>query len=447
MYRKNFGKFLVAASSFLLCLQPSVLAAQDLGERVRMRARVLNEETRLTRSEQAAAAVRLDELIREALENNPAVKSALRRVEARRRRVPQVKSLPDPVVSVGWMGDIKPFGVMRNDPSSFRSLSARQQIPFPGKLKLRGKIADREAEAAWWEYENIRRRVVSQVKVAYYDYFYYDKAIQITLKNKELLEKLTRIAEVRYQVGKGIQQDVLRAQVELSRLLQRLTILEQQAKTAQVRLNTLLYREPEAPLPAPAPFEPAELHYTLDALYQLARENDTGLQREQRLIERNQLAVNLARKEYYPDFGIGYMYQNRPLIPEMHGFTFSLNIPVFYRSKQREGVNEATEELISARRSRENRETTLYFEVKEQYLAAKASEELARLFSRAIVPQSSLALESSMAAYEVGKVDFLTMLDNFMTVLDYEVNYYRELTNFQQALARLEPLVGMELTK
>jgi outer membrane protein TolC len=389
----------------------------------------------------------MDELVHEALANNPAIQSAARRVEALRARVPQAKSLPDPIVSVGWNGDIKPFGVKRDFPPSSRNISGSLEIPFPGKLKLRGQIADREAEAAWWDYEHVRRRVVAEVKAAYYDYFYYDKAIEITLKNKDLLEKLTNIARVRYEVGRGIQQDVLRAEVELSRLLQRLTILEQQKKTAQVRLNTLLNREPETPLPPPAPFKPADMSYTLESLYQLARENDPGVQREEQLIERSQFAVNLARKEYYPDLSVGYTYQHRPQLTETQGFTFSINIPVFYKTKQREGVNEATQALISAQRSRENRETTLYFEVKEQYLAAKAAEELARLFSRAVVPQSSLALESSMAAYEVGTVDFLTMLDNFITVLDYEINYYRELSNFEIALARLEPLVGAELTQ
>ena len=392
------------------------------------------------------ARLQLEALVQEALENNPGVQSALRRVEAWRRRVPQARSFPDPVLGVGWMGEIRPFSLMRNDPSSFRSITAKQKIPFPGKLKLRGQIAGREAEAAWWDYETIRRRVAAQVKVTYYDYFYYHQAIEITRKDKDLLGKLAQIAEVRYQVGKGIQQDVLRAQVELSRILQRLTVLEQQEKTAQVRLNTLLYRQPDAPLPPPAALEQSHLTYSLESLYQLARENDTGLQREQQMIERNQLAVNLARKEFYPDLSIGYMYQNRPLMPEMHGVTFSINIPVFYKSKQREGVNEATLELLSARRSRDNRETLLSFEVKQHYLAAKAADELARLYSQAIVPQSSLALDSALAAYEVGSVDFLTVLDSFITVLDYEINYYRELSNYQIALARLEPLVSVPLT-
>ncbi len=433
-------KFLVALLTLLL---PAGLLAQPAEPTAEVAAEVVPAGQQAPAEE---ARLQLEALVQEALENNPGVQSALRRVEAWRRRVPQARSFPDPVLGVGWMGEIRPFSLMRNDPSSFRSITAKQKIPFPGKLKLRGQIADREAEAAWWDYETIRRRVAAQVKVTYYDYFYYHQAIEITRENKDLLGKLAQIAEVRYQVGKGIQQDVLRAQVELSRILQRLTVLEQQEKTAQVRLNTLLYRQPDAPLPPPAALEQSQLTYSLESLYQLARENDTGLQREQQMIERNQLAVNLARKEFYPDLSIGYMYWNRPLMQEMHGVTFSINIPVFYKSKQREGVNEATLELLSARRSRDNRETLLSFEVKQHYLAAKASDELARLYSQAILPQSSLALDSALAAYEVGSVDFLTVLDSFITVLDYEINYYRELSNYQIALARLEPLVSVPLT-
>ncbi len=434
------AKLLVPLLALLL---PAGLFAQQAEPVVDVTAEVVSAGQRAPTEE---ARLQLEALVQEALENNPGVQSALRRVEAWRRRVPQARSFPDPMLGVGWMGNLTPFDVQEGDPSSFRSITAMQKIPFPGKLKLRGQIAGREAEAAWWDYETIRRRVAAQVKVTYYDYFYYHQAIEITRKDKDLLGKLAQIAEVRYQVGKGIQQDVLRAQVELSRILQRLTVLEQQEKTTQVRLNTLLYRQPDAPLPPPAALEQSQLTYSLESLYQLARENDTGLQREQQMIERNQLAVNLARKEFYPDLSIGYMYQNRPLMPEMHGVTFSINIPVFYKSKQREGVNEATLELLSARRSRDNRETVLSFEVKQHYLAAKAADELARLYSQAIVPQSSLALDSALAAYEVGSVDFLTVLDSFITVLDYEINYYRERSNYQIALARLEPLVSVPLT-
>jgi cobalt-zinc-cadmium efflux system outer membrane protein len=131
----------------------------------------------------------------------------------------------------------------------------------------------------------------------------------------------------------------------------------------------------------------------------------------------------------------------------MHGFTVTANIPIYYRTKQREAVKEQTEQLVSSQRSKENRQTELFFAVKQQYLLAKSSEQLLKLYSQVIVPQSSLALESSMASYQVGTVDFLTILTNFTVVLDYEVSYYRELANYQMALTNLEPLVGVELTK
>jgi outer membrane protein TolC len=320
-------------------------------------------------------------------------------------------------------------------------------LPFPGKRSLRGQIAGKEADASQWDLEAVRRRVVADVKAAYYDYWYYDKAIRTTQQNRDLLTKLSQIAEARYRVGKGMQADVLRSQVEISMLLQKLTTLEQQRATAQARLNTLLARDPDLPLPPAADVTgPSPLNYSLEDLYKLARENDPEYQRMQKMVERNQLAMNLAQKDYLPDLSVGYMYEQRPAMPDMHGLTFTVNIPVFYRSKQREEVRQAQEEELSASSARDNRQNELYFDLKQNYLAAKASDNLLRLFSQGVVPQSSLALESSMSAYQVGNVDFLTVIGNFTTVLNYETDYYRELANYQTSLARMESLTGADLT-
>jgi len=391
--------------------------------------------------------IALDDLINAALAQNPAIKSAAERYKAQQARVPQARSLPDPTFSGGWMGNITPFSVQLNDPSSYRGLTVAEDFPFPGKLKLRGQIADRGAEASWWDYEQTRRQVASDVKVAYYEYFYYTKAIEITEKDKDLLRKLASISEELYKVGKGMQADVFRAQVEVSRIDQKLIILRQQEETARAHLNTLLFRDPESPLPPLAPFTPAEFHVALQDLYVLAHQNDSGLERDRRMIEENRSAVNLARKAYDPDFSAAYTYWQRPMMADMHGVMVGINIPVFFRTKQRQGVIEATHGLIGAQRDLDDRTTTVNFEIKQQYLAATASLDLSNLYSKAIVPQSSLALESSMSAYEVGKLDFLSMLTSFVDVLDYEVSYYEELSKFQSALARLEPLVGTELTK
>ncbi len=388
----------------------------------------------------------LEDLVREALEKNPEAQSALHTVKGLERRVPQVKALPDPVVGVGWAGNPAPFSTMSGDASSYRGVTVSEQFPYPGKLKLQGAIAGKEADAAQADYEAVRRRVTVEAKAAFYDYFYFDKAIQTTNKNKDLLEKLSKIAEARYRVGKAMQQDVLRSQVEVSLLLEKLTMLEQQKDTAQARINTFLLRAPEAPLPPAAGVEPATMRYSLDELYALAGDNDTAVLRNQRMVERSRLSVALAQKEYRPDFGVSYMYQQRTAQPDMNGVTFSVNIPVFYRSKQRQGVAQASEDLISSEKMRDNRQNEVRFELKQQYLAAKASERLLTLYSKGVVPQSSLALESSMASYQVGNVDFLSLVANFTTLLDYEIDYYRQLADYQTALARIESLTGSDVT-
>ncbi len=437
MIRKVVGLILASMVS------TGLFAANDAVQ-AKITAQIVAQPPSTARDE---SVLKLDDVIRTALAANPAVKSAAHTLSAARASVPQVRALPDPTLGVGWMGNPRPFSVQTGDPSSYRSLSTMQVLPFPGKRSLRGQIAGKEVDASNWDLEGVRRRVVADVKAAYYDYWYYEKAIRTTQANRDLLSKLSQIAEARYRVGKGMQADVLRSQVEISLFLQKLTVLEQQRATAQARLNTLLARDPEAPLPPAADLvNPSPLNYSLDELYKEARENDPEYQRMQKMVERNQLAVNLAQKDFLPDLSVGYMYEQRPAMPDMHGFTFTVNVPVFYRSKQREEVRQAKEEELSASSARENRHNELYFDLKQNYLAAKASGDLLKLYSQGVVPQSSLALESAMSSYQVGNVDFLTVMENFTTVLNYQTDYYRELANYQISLARIEALTGVELT-
>jgi outer membrane protein TolC len=391
--------------------------------------------------------ITLQELIALAIQRNPAIKGSAARLQAQRAKIPQARALPDPMFSGGWMGNITPFSVQEGDPSSYRGLTVSQDLPFPGKLGLRGKIADREAEAAVWDVEQTRRQLIAEVKAAYYAYFYDTKAIETTTKDKDLMQKLEKIAEARYRVGQGIQQDVLKAQVEVARIDQKLIMLHQQEDTARVRLNTLLARDPEFPLSPPAAVQPAQFQYKLEDLYTMAHAHDPVLERDRRMIEGSRDTVLLAQKAYAPDFNVAYNYWQRPGMPDMHGLMVGINVPIFFRTKQREGVIEASHDLVSSERELDDRLTAVDFEIKQQYLAATSSRRLMDLYSKAIVPESSLALESSMSSYEVGKVDFLSLLDNFIYVLDYEVNYYEELSNFETALARMEPLVGVNLTE
>jgi cobalt-zinc-cadmium efflux system outer membrane protein len=392
--------------------------------------------------------LQLQALVREALERNPEIQAARRTVEAKRARIPQVRAWPDPMLSVGYVGNVlPPFTVMRGDPSSARQISASQEIPYPGKTKLRGEIAAREADAESNTVEAIQRRVAAEVKQAYLDLYFTDKSLATLDKDHALLEKLEKVAEIRYTVGKALQQDVLKAQVELSRLVERRTMLEQTRQTLEAQLNSLRDLPVDSPVGKPAEIAHTTPPYSLDDLTAAAQASFPVLKQQRALIDGNRLAVDLAKKDVRPNFSVGYSYMQRAGMPDMYGITFSTTLPIFRRSKQDMAVAEAASNLEAARRMEANELTLLRYRVKQEFLQVGAAEQLLTLYSKAIVPQSTLALDSSVASYEAGKVDFLDLLTNFTTVLDYELNYYQQLVNHEKALARLEELTGLDLLR
>lgn len=408
-------------------------------------AKAVDPDSRNQITDQPAGLPNLQQLIEQALENNPEIKAMQRRFDRVRARIPQAKALDEPILSVGYMGNLTPFTLQTDDPSSGRTISISQDLPFPGKRSLRGKVASSEADAEWWAFEQTRRNVVAEVKDAYFDLYYLTKAIGVVRKTRILLEQFTKIAEVRYSVGKGIQQDVLKAQVEFSKLLEQQTMLEQRRQVAEARLNSLLYREPESPVGTPDELKPRDFPYSLAQLNETAVANYPELKAQRRKIEGAQYAIQLAKKEFYPDFSVGFTYVNRPAMPEMYGINVGIKLPVFYAQKQRPALTEATASFEAEKRNLENTTTLLMFKIRDKYLAQTTAKRLLSLYSTTIVPQSSLSLESAIAGYEVGKVDFLTLLDSLVTLLNYELSYYEQLSNEEKAVAALERLVGVTL--
>ena len=393
-------------------------------------------------------AVSLKGLIEEALARNPEIKSMERNYDMFRARIPQAKALADPMLEVGYLGNIypiPPFDIQKGDPSSARMASISQEIPFPGKRALKGRMASAEAESEWWNYEQTRLNVVAEVKDTYFDLYYFDKAIETIYKNKDLLEKFAKIAEARYSVGQGIQQDVLKAQVEISKLVEQATVLEQRRQLATARINSLLYRDTDSPLGKPEEIKPQPLAHTLGELNELALANFPTLKAQKRKIDRQQYAVELAEKEKYPDFTVKLNYQNRPGMPDMYGVSVGMNIPIFIGQKQQPAIAEAAASKAMEQKRLENNITLLFLKVKDKYLAAMTAQKLVDLYGTTIISQSSLSLESAIAGYEVGKVDFLTLLDNVVTLLNYELSYYEQLSNLEKAVAAIEPLVGVRL--
>jgi outer membrane protein, heavy metal efflux system len=399
--------------------------------------------------QESGGAVPLALLVEQALERNPEIKAMARNFDMMRARAPQAKALPDPMLEYSYAGNIvpvPPFDVQRGDPSSGRMLGVTQEIPFPGKRTLRGQVAEASAGAEWWNFEQTRLNVVAEVKDAYYELFFINKAIETITKNRKLLEQFAKIAEARYAVGRGIQQDVLKAQVEISKLVDQTTVLEQRRQTAEARINSLHYRELETPIGRTEEVKPRGFDFTLAGLNETAVAHNPALKAQRRQIERAQYSVQLAKKEFYPDFSVGVSYTNRPGMPEMYGVRVGVSLPVYARQKQRPALEEAVAGEAVERNRLENNTAVLFFRIKDRYLAATTAQRLVKLYGTTIIPQSSLSLESAIAGYEVGRVDFLTLLDNLVTLLNYELSYYEQISMQERAVAGLEPLVGADLS-
>lgn len=391
----------------------------------------------------------LGDLLAEALRSSPEIAAAQKRYEASRQRPSQASSLPDPMLSPGYNSNGAPWPGARlgTEPTSNIGVMLSQEIPFPGKRKLAGDMAVKEAEAEWQQYQQVQLNVVARLKQAYYRRSFAFAAVDVIDRNLELLRKFLRITEARYSVGKAAQQDVFKAQTQISILETKRVQLEREKRAREAEIISLVNRPPGSSLGRPTEMRPIPVPVKLEELYAAARENSPMLRRDEKMIQRAEVAVNIARKEYYPDFTLNGGYYNMGRMPDMYMFRADFKIPLYFFRKQRAAVTEQSQTLVQSRRAYEATNQSLHFRIQDDYLMAQTSEQLTRLYGQTVIPQASLALESSLSSYETGAIDFLTVLMNYITVVEYQMNYYEELQNFYLALARLEEMTARPLTQ
>ncbi len=406
--------------------------------------------TLLAGSVRAEEITTLDSLVTEALGNNPEIKAAKAGWDASKQRPRQEGTLPDPNIGIRWQNVTFDRITLDEIPMSMLRFSFSQEIPFPGKLSAKENIAAREAEALGESYRAAERRVIADLKIAYYDWYLTGKAIEITKRSTKVLEKFTKIAEVKYEVGKGIQQDILKAQVENAKFLEQLEILEQRKEIIEAKIRSILNRPPDSALGRPEDIEMTPLRLTTEQIAELTQDNAPLLAERERLIEREEEALELARKELYPDFFIGaspgIMGREGNGVDGVWEVELGLKVPLYFWRKQKPGIEEAALDLIGAKENYNTTNQTLTFSVKESYLQARTAENLMRLYKSGIIPQSRLSLESAVSGYQVGSVDFLTLLDNLVTLFSFELEYERQLTEYQKALVRIEEYSGVDIT-
>jgi outer membrane protein TolC len=399
----------------------------------------------LAAEEHGEQRLNLHALIQEALENNPEIQATQQRYRAAQARPSQAGSLPDPMVEWTYHNEpITPLTLGESD-FSFWRFGVSQEVPFPGKLSLHEHIASREAEREGQMFRATTLSVTARLKTAYDDLAFTHRALEILQHNKDFLLDLQKSTAARYQVGQGLQQDVVKAQVEVSMLTSRLMQLERKREGLRATINGLLNRPPLALLGTPTPLQKSRFTATVEELRELALKHSPELQAARLMITRNELSLSLAQREYYPDLVFKADYMNKAArLPEWE-VGVGVKVPLYFWRKQRYGVLEAAESVGEARNTRQSVMQNLLTRVKDLYVQARTAEQLTTLYQTAIIPQSRLSLESASAGYTVGKVDFLTLLNNVLVLREAELSYEEQLTEFEKSVAQLEEVVGMPL--
>jgi outer membrane protein TolC len=390
----------------------------------------------------------LPALVGEALQNNPDVIASLRAWQAAAQVPSQVATPPDPQVTFQQVavGNPLPFAGFTTSNFAYAGFGVSQDILYPGKLKLRGEAAERDAASAQQHFESSKRSVVAQLKTAYFQLAYIQQTLGILQRNDKLLEQIQKISEARYRVGRGTQQDVLKAQLQRTKLLHEIAHHHGLMGTAQAQLKRLLNRPQESADITTVELSETHLPYSSEDLLAKARRQNPDIAGEQEMVRKQSLQLELARKDRYPDFSVQYMWQHTASnFPDYYMLTVSARLPIYRRRKLNPELAQAVEELNRSRREYESRVQQTYFEVKDELVAIETSEQFLKIYREGLIPQAMASYRAGLAAYEAGNEDFETLLSSFLDVLNFDEEYWKSLADHETAVARIEQLTGVNI--
>jgi outer membrane protein TolC len=383
-------------------------------------------------------------LIAEAERNDPAILAAGDAVRAAAQMPAQASTLPDPHFSVQMfsVGSPKPFAGFTNSDFAYIGFGASQELPYAGKRALRSAVAERETDVRRQGAEMVRRDEVQKLTEAYYRLAYLQQVLSIHHRHDGLVQQISRAADIRYRAGQGNQQDLLRAQLEHSRVLRDLSMVEQESGEVQAELKRILRRAQDSPDVVAEPLALTALSLPQEALLARARDQNPDVRERAEMVRKGQAEVDLARREFRPDFGLSYMYQrtNPDDFRAYYVFTFDVNFP---RRKPREAaLAEAQVNLERAHKEQDAQAQSSLAELKKQIVDVQASDAQARIYREGLIPQAWAAYQAGMAAYESGREDFQSLLSSAMDVLNLQLEYQQTLLAHQLGIARIERLAG-----
>jgi len=398
---------------------------------------------------EAQAQLKLSDAVSEALEKNPEIQFLRQRLQVFSARAKQAPYLEDPEIAF-QLG-----GVPLANPSSFNksdtnSIGIRQKVPFFGKLGLKEKIAQQEVKATEQDLRAKEREVISMVKMAYADLFMAQKAIEILREQLEIMRTVIRATEVRYQVGRVTQQDVFKALLEQSEIMNQLINVEAESNAAQAKLNTAMYRPPRSAVQLPGDLAASSADLNLPGLEELALNNRPELKGAEEEIGRSEIMHALAdRNRKFPDFMVGWDYMRMPteMKKDRYGAMVTITIPFspWTAGRRNYEVEESLAEIRAAKANRDAMRNITLRAVGESQAKVQAARRSIQLYSEGLLTQAELSFRAAMAAYQTGRVEFVALLEGQRALREARMGYYKATVGFIQNLADLERVVGKDL--
>jgi cobalt-zinc-cadmium efflux system outer membrane protein len=395
------------------------------------------------------AVIPLSELLAEAEKNNPQMEAARQGWQAAKQVPTQVSTLPDPQFNLQHVsvGSPRPFAGYTNSDFAYLGLGVSQDIPYPGKLRLKGEIAKREADVSQQQIESVRRAVLAEIKSTYFQLAYLSKTLTILEEDGELLKQVEQAADARYRSGMGTQQDVLQAQLQKTKLLREIAMHHLQVGKLEAQLKQLLNRSQESPDIDTTDLTETPLVQTYADLLSAAQIQNPEIAGAQKMIERQSLQVDLARKDFYPDFNVQYMWQRTDpaQFRAYYMLSVGIKVPIYRSRKQRPELAQAESEQLRARSELQAQSQQLAGDLRSQYVIVQQTSELLKIHREGLSPQARSEFQSGLAAYQSNKQDFQALLTAFLDVLHLDEDYWQNIAEYETAVARIEQLTGLSL--
>jgi outer membrane protein, heavy metal efflux system len=383
----------------------------------------------------------LNGLIDEALKNSPDIRSSLARIEAAKYRIPQAKSLPDPQISVGYQNEGFDRYSYGQEQGSQWMFSASQQFLFPGKRTLKGEMATRDVESLEAMHELLKLKTAARVKELYFDLFLAYKNIDLVRDKREVFARIEDVTTARYAAGKAMQQEVLMAQTEKYMLLEKEEMLKQKIQSLEAILSATLGRQKTEPLPRPAEPIYQPFPFTAEETADKAVSHSPEIKYRGKMIELAETKHSMAQKEYYPDFAINAGYFNRSGdFKDMWSASATINIPLYFLSKQEPAVSEAKANINQSKQELEATKLMIAAAIKDNYSMLRSAEKLMDIYKNGLIPKNSQDLEQALTSYSTGKVDSPAVISRLKTLLDYETLYWAQFVEREKAIARLHAI-------